>query len=241
MPRNRRKLGRNSSPGRVGAGLAHHVTLYRIAECATSLLLCLAPAFLAAQQAPATPAPIVQPGAPGAPSRRLPASTTGVVPALSAADVAFMQGMIMHHSQAVEMTALIPGHTENAAIRTLGARISRSQSDEMKFMQRWLAARGQPESMAMPGMPEMDRSGRPMALMPGMLSPAQMDALRNAHGSGVRPPVSFRYDPTSHRSADDGTADLLRRPARARTPTSSTSPPMPTTRSGPRSRSCRIC
>lgn len=89
----------------------------------------------------------------------------------------------MHHSQAVEMTALIPGHTENAGIRTLGARISRSQSDEMKFMQRWLAARGQPESMAMPGMPEMDRSGRPMALMPGMLSPAQMDALRNARAA----------------------------------------------------------
>ena len=65
----------------------------------------------------------------------------------------------------------------------LGAKISSSQSDEIRFMQRWLAARGKPTSMAMPGMPDMDRSGRPLALMPGMLSPEQMAALRKAHGA----------------------------------------------------------
>jgi uncharacterized protein (DUF305 family) len=32
----------------------------------------------------------------------------------------------------------------------------------------------------MPGMPDMDRSGHPMALMPGMLTPEQMEALRKA-------------------------------------------------------------
>ena len=91
-----------------------------------------------------------------------------------------MQGMIMHHAQAVEMTALIPSHTENKALRSLGTRISRSQSDEIRFMQRWLAARGEQTSVAMPGMPDMDRSGHPMALMPGMLTPEQMEALRKA-------------------------------------------------------------
>jgi uncharacterized protein (DUF305 family) len=105
------------------------------------------------------------------------------LPPLSQADVEFMQGMIMHHSQAVEMTALIPSHTENKDIRSLGAKISTSQSDEIRFMQRWLAARGKPISMAMPGMPDMDRSGKPMAPMPGMLTPEQMDALRKATGS----------------------------------------------------------
>lgn len=94
-----------------------------------------------------------------------------------------MQGMIMHHAQAVEMTALIPSHTQNPEIRTLGARISLSQSDEMKFMKRWLAARGQPESMSMPGMPDMDTNGNPMHAMPGMLTPQQMDALRHASGA----------------------------------------------------------
>jgi len=94
-----------------------------------------------------------------------------------------MQGMIMHHAQAVEMTALIPSHTENPELRMLGARISRSQSDEIRFMKRWLATRGEPTSMSMPGMPDMDRSGKPIALMPGMLTPEQMEALRKANGS----------------------------------------------------------
>jgi uncharacterized protein (DUF305 family) len=94
-----------------------------------------------------------------------------------------MQGMIMHHSQAVEMTALIPSHTENKAVRSIGERISVSQADEIKFMRRWLEARGQSTSMAMPGMPDMDVSGKQMPMMPGMLTPEQMDALRHATGA----------------------------------------------------------
>jgi uncharacterized protein (DUF305 family) len=94
-----------------------------------------------------------------------------------------MQGMIMHHSQAVEMTALIQSHTQNKQVRALGAKISSSQSDEIRFMQRWLAARGERLSMSMPGMPDMDMSGKPMAPMPGMLTPEQMTALRAARGA----------------------------------------------------------
>ena len=127
-------------------------------------------------------APVVQPGAPGMPSKRLPDSTTGQAPPRSQADIDFMQGMIMHHSQAVEMTALIPSHTENKDVRALGARISLSQSEEMKFMKRWLLARGESTSMAMPEMPEMEKSGNAMHAMPGMLTPEQMSALRAAKG-----------------------------------------------------------
>ncbi|MEK6396581.1 MAG: DUF305 domain-containing protein [Terriglobus sp.] len=132
-----------------------------------------------AQQAPR----VVQPGAPGQPSRQLPADTHGVLPAVSEEDIAFMQGMIMHHSQAVEMTAMIPSHTTNEQVRLLGEKIRSSQTDEMNFMKRWLIARGKPISMAMPGMPEMDMSGAPMKPMPGMLTPQQMDALKAAHGA----------------------------------------------------------
>jgi uncharacterized protein (DUF305 family) len=145
--------------------------------------------YASAQQAhPAETPVVVQPGAPGKPSKALPPSTKATLPQPSQADVEFMQGMIMHHSQAVEMTALIPSHTENKDVRSLGARISSSQSDEIKFMQRWLAVRGEPVSMAMPEMPdpkmhEMDKSGHAMALMPGMLTPGQMDALRKAKGA----------------------------------------------------------
>jgi uncharacterized protein (DUF305 family) len=136
-----------------------------------------------AQQADSATPVVVQPGAPGKPSRTLPPSTKGTPPKWSQADVNFVQGMIMHHSQAVEMTALIPSRTENKAVRSLGARISSSQSDEIKFMQRWLAARGELVSMAMPEMPDMDKSGQPMARMPGMLTPEQMEALGKAKGA----------------------------------------------------------
>jgi uncharacterized protein (DUF305 family) len=135
-----------------------------------------------AQQAGSPPV-VVQPGAPGQPSKTLPASTRPSVPKLSPADVMFMQGMIMHHSQAVEMTALIESHTQNKDVRSLGAKISRSQSDEIRFMQRWLVARGQPVSMAMPGMPDMDMSGNPIEPMPGMLTPEQIEALEKAKGA----------------------------------------------------------
>ena len=93
-----------------------------------------------------------------------------------------MQGMIMHHAQAVEMTALMESHTETKNLRLLGARISKSQSDEIKFMKRWLAARREPISPPMPEMPGMDMSSHAMPLMPGMLTPKQMEALKKAKG-----------------------------------------------------------
>ena len=124
---------------------------------------------------------IVQPGAPGQPTRTLPPSTRAKLPPYSPADVQFMQGMIMHHAQAVEMTALIESRTENKELRSLGARISRSQDDEMKFMKRWLTARGEPLSPPMHDMPGMDMSQH-HSLMPGMLTAKQMDALKNAKG-----------------------------------------------------------
>ncbi|HZD48497.1 MAG TPA: DUF305 domain-containing protein [Silvibacterium sp.] len=156
---------------------------------AVAAVLCLLPMAAArAQQATSGSPVVVEPGAPGTPSKRLPASTSAVAPQPTQADIDFMQGMIMHHEQAVEMTALIPSHTENKEVRALGARISLSQSDEIKFMKRWLIARGQPTSMSMPGMPDpgissMDKNGKPMMMMPGMLTPAQMEALRQARGA----------------------------------------------------------
>ena len=161
-----------------------------------------------AQQAdPAKPV-VVEPGAPGKPSKTLAPSTRGVLPPLSHADVEFMQGMIMHHAQAVEMTALIVSHTDNPRLRSLGERISRSQSEEIKFMKRWLVARGEPTTRTSspragppetnspgtsssgagrspgPGTPDMsDMSHGPTMLMPGMLSPEQMDALGRAKGA----------------------------------------------------------
>lgn len=144
-----------------------------------------------AQQPAAAPPVVVQPGAPGKPTRVLPRKTKGKLPPLAKADVQFMQGMIVHHAQAVEMTALIEAHTENQDVRSLGARISHSQAEEIRFMKRWLIARGQPVEMTMAEMHQM-HGGQPqpgamsheaLMLMPGMLTAAQMDALRKAQGA----------------------------------------------------------
>jgi uncharacterized protein (DUF305 family) len=92
-----------------------------------------------------------------------------------------MQGMIMHHAQAVEMADLIDSRTENERLRSLGARINRSQSDEINFMKRWLTARAEPISMPMPEMSGMHNPDHHL-LMPGMLTSKQMDALKKAEG-----------------------------------------------------------
>ncbi len=127
---------------------------------------------------------IVQPGAPGQQTRVLPSTTKAKLPPVSRKDVEFMQGMIHHHSQAVEMTALIAVRTENKEIRLLGARISQSQSDEMNFMKGWLMIRGEKTSMEMPAMDGMDMAEHNHEmLMPGMLTKKQMDALKNAKGA----------------------------------------------------------
>jgi len=117
---------------------------------------------------------IVQPGAPGQPTKVMPVDTKPKLTAVSAKDVEFMQGMIMHHAQAVEMVELMAARTENKELRLLGARISQSQADEMTFMKRWLALRG--------AKTEMDHSGHGghTMTMPGMLSKRQMNELSKA-------------------------------------------------------------
>ena len=139
-----------------------------------------------AQKPDSNPTPvIVQPGAPGQPTKTLPATTRPSLQASSRKDIEFMQGMIMHHAQAVEMTALIDSRTQNKELRLLGARISHSQSEEMRFMERWLRARGEPTTMPMPNMPAMDHMHMAdhQMLMPGMLAAKQMDALKKAKGN----------------------------------------------------------
>ena len=139
-------------------------------------------------------APIVQPGAPGQSSKIL-SPESAVIPLRTpaVADVNFMQGMIMHHSQAVEMTELLRTRSRNKDLQALGKRISISQTDEMKYMQQWLEDRGQPASMEhnhmdrmmgdMKGMGRMgNKSMDSMPLMPGMLTPQQMKALERSNG-----------------------------------------------------------
>jgi len=130
--------------------------------------------------------PIVQPGAPGQATQVVGAeqardlSKVGATPA----DVKFMQGMIHHHAQAIDMTELLKTRTGSEGMKKLGMRIQVSQTDEIKMMQRWLQAHGQeapdPHAMHMPGMimPGMDHG----PMMAGMLTPEEMVKLAGLKG-----------------------------------------------------------
>ncbi len=94
----------------------------------------------------------------------------------SPADVAFMQGMIVHHQQAVDMAALVEERTNTPEILAVAGRITASQADEMEFMRGWLTDRSEPLDMA--GMGHAGHSG-----MAGMATPEQMQALTDARGT----------------------------------------------------------
>jgi uncharacterized protein (DUF305 family) len=121
----------------------------------------------------------------------------------SEADVRFMQGMIGHHAQALEMTRLVPTHTANPQLQLLARRIDVSQQDEIASMRRWLQDRGEAippagsehaghdmagmqhdmggmshDSASMHGMAGMDH-----AAMPGMATPEQLARLATLRGA----------------------------------------------------------
>lgn len=126
---------------------------------------------------PAGNARIFQPGAPGQPSKPITAaqSLEAGRSAVNPADVKFMQDMIEHHAQAVEMVELLKTRTHRASMRQLGKRIAMSQSSEIEMMRSWLTHRGEtapdPSAHDMRGM-----------TMTGMLSPQQMTVLAAAKG-----------------------------------------------------------
>jgi uncharacterized protein (DUF305 family) len=122
---------------------------------------------------------IVQPGAPGEASRVIAAEKAVDLSQVqhTAADVRFMQGMIGHHAQALEMTALLPSRSGREDMRLLALRIEVSQADEIKMMQQWLAVRGQ----EVPS-PHAHRA-HGAALMPGMLTAEEMGRLAAAKGA----------------------------------------------------------
>lgn len=125
------------------------------------------------------PAPIVQPGAPGESSRTIAADAAADLSKVgfTTADVTFMQGMIGHHSQAIEMVQLLKARTTRDDMKLLAARIEVSQADEIQMMNEWLQARGQ--ALPDPHAHHMHDA----ALMPGMLTQAEMARLAASTGA----------------------------------------------------------
>jgi uncharacterized protein (DUF305 family) len=136
--------------------------------------------------APVEPGPrVVSPGAPGEASRTITAAEAAAMPqpVHTAADVAFMQGMIEHHAQALRMTQMVQARTERQDIRLLALRIEVSQADEIRLMRQWLLKRGEdaPDPLAHAG---HAGHGADHAMMPGMLTEAEFVRLEAATGPG---------------------------------------------------------
>lgn len=116
---------------------------------------------------------IVQPGAPGEPTRTLAPEELAELPPTphTEADVRFMHDMIHHHAQALRMTALVPTRSRLRDLELLAQRIERSQDAEIEQMERWLAAR------------DAEVHDHEHRLMPGMLTEAQLKRLAAARGA----------------------------------------------------------
>jgi len=123
--------------------------------------------------------PIIQPGAPGQQSRVITAEEASALAGMeySLGDIQFLQGMIPHHAQAKEMSALAESRTNNEAILAVAARITLSQDDEIAMMQDWLGDRG----LEVTAEDAHHQSG--FMRMAGMLTDEEMAALAAARGS----------------------------------------------------------
>lgn len=124
-------------------------------------------------------APIIQPGAPGEASRLISVEEASDLASLqfSEGDVKFMQGMISHHAQALEMTTLVEERTRRDSMRLISLRIALSQEDEIEMMQDWLRDR----DLDVPDASSHHQEGFDM--MPGMIMPAELEALAAARGA----------------------------------------------------------
>jgi uncharacterized protein (DUF305 family) len=141
----------------------------------------------------------------------------------TAADAAFMQGMIGHHAQALVMAALVPSRTATPALRALAERLDVSQRDEIAAMRRWLADRGEPvpdSTGALPGAAGAHagheaHGGHAAAAMPGMLTPVQLAELAAASGAAFDR-LFLRLMIQHHEGALVMVRDLLATPGAAR-------------------------
>jgi uncharacterized protein (DUF305 family) len=153
-------------------------SLSSIAGPASRLSLAVLFAVLTSQQTLAQNVPIIQPGAPGLPGRIISAEQASDLATIeySAGDERFLQGMISHHAQAKEMSALAPSRTNTESVLALAERINLSQDDEIAMMQGWLEDR----DLDVPTAVAHHSEG--FSLMPGMLSEEKFAELEQASG-----------------------------------------------------------
>ena len=152
--------------------------------------------------------PIIQPGAPGQSDRQLTAEEAIDIAETSYSpdDVLFMQDMIPHHNQAVQMAALVKDRTNNPELVDVAGRIDASQADEIEFMQDWLKTRG--EKVPDPTAHHAMHTTHEMA---GMATPEQMAELATLEGTDFDR-MFLTLMIAHHEGAVEMVKDLLKQP-----------------------------
>ncbi|MCK0110988.1 DUF305 domain-containing protein [Ornithinimicrobium sp. F0845] len=87
---------------------------------------------------------ILQPGKPGEDNAQVTGDISVETPTASVADTTFMQEMIHHHAQALEMVDLVEGDLQDAEVQVIAARIRDAQGLEIEIMATWLTQNGDP-------------------------------------------------------------------------------------------------
>ena len=159
-------------------------------------------------------APIVQPGAPGESARELTAeeATDIAVTSYSPDDVQFMQDMIPHHHQAVQMSELVADRTNRPEVVDAAGRITLSQQDEIQFMEQWLSDRGEPAPD-----PTDHAAMHTSHRMAGMATPKQMADLAGSQGTDFDR-LFLQLMITHHEGAVTMVEELLEQPGSAYDP-----------------------
>ncbi|MEU9089621.1 DUF305 domain-containing protein [Streptomyces sp. NPDC048428] len=137
------------------------------------------------------------------PSSSAPATAaSAAAPAETSADVGFARDMAVHHQQAVEMSFIVRDRTSDVAVRRLAYDIINTQANQRGMMLGWLETWGRAKSSPGPPMAWMGHDVTPRgdgALMPGMATDAELDALRAAEGRDAE--VRFLKLMTAHHRA----------------------------------------
>ncbi|MFF8845454.1 DUF305 domain-containing protein [Streptomyces sp. NPDC015127] len=146
---------------------------------------------------------VVAPGKPGEPARTLSAEEAAkAVPddSPNAADFRYVQMMIKHHEQALEMTSLAPDRAGSPGVERLAGRIAAAQEPEVGAMRAWLKTHGGGDSAG--------GHAHDHASMPGMATDVQLVQLRAAEGTAFDE-LFLKLMITHHQGAVTMAADVL--------------------------------
>ncbi|MFC9388589.1 DUF305 domain-containing protein [Streptomyces venezuelae] len=154
-----------------------------------------------APEAKSSTGTVVAPGKPGEPAKRIsPEEAAKLLPdeTPNSADFTYVQMMVVHHRQALTMTALAPQRAASPQVKKVAERIAAAQKPEIDAMEGWLKNNGGPREQA----------GHDHHSMPGMATEAQLKELGAAKGEAFDE-LFLKLMVTHHEGAVTMAAEVL--------------------------------